>query len=207
MIRVITIGKEYGSGGGPIAGIIARRLGWKLVDDSLVCEIARARRPTRAVLERYGESVDPWTHRILKALWRGGYEGAASRVEDEAFDADAIARLWHEVIQQAAGIGRCVTVGHGGQCLLQHRPDAFHVYVYAPLEERIQRIRDREPLGTDLAAAARERDRKRAAYIKHYFGQDWTNPHLYHLMVCAGIGLEKAASAILCGAGLAEESA
>ena len=206
MVRVITIGREYGSGGGTIAKAVAGRLGWKVVDDPLVAEIARSRKPTRKVLERYEETVDPWTHRILKALWRGGFEGAASRVEEEAFDADAIAALWHEVILQAAEIGQCVTIGRGGQCLLQHRTDAFHVYVYAPMSDRIERLRDREPPGTDLAAAARERDRRRAAYIHHYFGQVWTNPHLYHLMLCSRIGVERATSAIISGAGLSGES-
>jgi cytidylate kinase len=202
MVRVITIGREYGSGGGSVAGILARRLGWKLIDDSVIADIARSIQTSPEVVRKCDETVDPWFHRMTKALWRGGFEGAATRTEAEAHDAEAIAELWHRVIREAADIGSCVSVGRGGQCLLQHRDDAFHVFVYAPLRDRIERLREREPAGTDLAAAARERDRRRAEYIDHYFHQQWTNPHLYHLMTCSSIGLDQAADAVLCAARL-----
>jgi len=207
MVKVITIGREYGSGGAEIAQILGSRLGWRLIDDSLVGEIARTAHSSPRAVARCEESVDPWFHRIMKALWRGGFVGSVASTEGEASDADAIARLWHRVIVEAAQIGNCVSVGRGGQCLLQKNPDAFHVFVYAPMSEKIERLRRREPPGTDLAAAARERDARRAAYIRHYFDQEWWNPHLYHLMICSGIGLERAADAILQAAGLAETKA
>jgi hypothetical protein len=71
------------------------------------------------------------------------------------------------------------------------------------LAERVERLRGREPRGTDLPAAAVERDRRRAAYIRHYFDEEWTDPHLYHLMLCSSMGLERAAELILLAAGLA----
>lgn len=202
MIRVLTISREYGSGGASIAAILSRRLGWRLIDDCLIAQIAQTGKTSAEAVQAHQETVDPWFHRIMKALWRGGFEGAVSSTESEAVDADAIARLWHRVILEAAAIGDCVTVGRGGQCLLQEREDTFHVYVYAPMRERVERLRTREPRGTDLAAAARDRDQRRAAYIRHYFNQDWTNPHLYQLMVCSGIGVEESADTILCAAGL-----
>jgi len=70
------------------------------------------------------------------------------------------------------------------------------------MRERVERLRTREPRGTDLAAAARDRDQRRAAYIRHFFNQEWTNPHLYQLMVCSGIGIEESAETILRAAGL-----
>ncbi len=184
--------------------MLGERLGWRVIDDSLVGEIARASHSSTEAVQNCEESVDPWFHRVLKALWRGGFMGAATRIENEASDADAIAQLWHRVIQEAAAIGECVSVGRGGQCLLQRDPSAFHVYVYAPLKERMARLRDREPAGTDLATAARERDARRAAYIRHYFDQEWRNPHLYQLMICSSIGLERTADTILEAAGLRE---
>ncbi len=202
MVQVITISREYGSGGGPVAEILGRRLGWRLIDDPLITEIARSIQASPEAVRRHEEKVDPWFHRIVKALWRGGFEGAVARAESEALDADGIARLWNHVILEAAEIGRCVVVGRGGQCLLQRHPEAFHVKIYAPMPARIKFLATREPAGTDLAAAARERDRQRAEYIRHYFGADWMNPHLYHLMLCSAIGLERAAETILCAAGL-----
>jgi cytidylate kinase len=203
MVRVITVSREYGSGGGSIARTLGKRLGWRLIDDSLVSKIAERGRATAAEVQSREESVDPWLHRIFKALWRGGFTGVATRAESEACDAESVARLWHAVILEAAEIGDCVVVGRGGQCLLQDRRDTFHVYVYAPLAERMARLRSRLPHGADLAAAAHESDCRRFEYIRHHFGQEWTNPHLYHLMLCSSIGLEQAAETVIRAAGLA----
>ena len=201
-VRTITIGREYGAGGGTIARLLSERLQWKLIDDPLVAEVARSVDASAEEVRTHEECVDPWFHRIVRALWRGGFEGAVARSEGEAWDADAIAKLWGRVITEAAGIGCCVVVGRGGQCLLQHRPDAFHVYLYAPMREKVDRLRSREKAGADLAAAARERDARRSDYIRYHFDQDWRNPHLYNLMLCSSIGVERAADTILCAAGL-----
>jgi len=201
-VRTITIGREYGAGGGTIARLLSERLQWKLIDDPLVAEVARSVDASAEEVRTHEECVDPWFHRIVRALWRGGFEGAVARSEGEAWDADAIAKLWGRVITEAAGIGCCVVVGRGGQCLLQHRPDAFHVYLYAPMREKVDRLRSREKAGADLAAAARERDARRSDYIRYHFDQDWRNPHFYNLMLCSSIGVERAADTILCAAGL-----
>jgi cytidylate kinase len=202
MIQVITISREYGSGGAAIAEILGRRLGWRLIDDPLIAEIARSIHASPEAVRSHEETADPWFQRIARALWRGGYEGAVTRTEAEPLDSDGIARLWNGVIREAAAIGRCVVVGRGGQCLLQGRPDVFHVKIYAPMSLRVRNIESREPPGADPVSAAREHDRRRAEYIRHYFEQDWINPHLYHLMVCASIGPERAARTILYAAGL-----
>jgi cytidylate kinase len=202
MYRAITIGREYGSGGGSLARILSERLGWRLIDDSLVADVAKSARASAEVVRAREETVDPWFHRIVKSLWRGGFEGSLSGAADEAWDAAAIAELWRRVILEAAEIGNVVVVGRGGQCLLQKREDVFHVYVYAPMRDRVKRLRERVPAGADLAEAARERDRQRSAYIRHHFNEEWVNPHLYHVMLCSAIGLERAADMVLCAAGL-----
>lgn len=202
MVRVITIAREYGAGGSGVAQLLADRLHWRIIDDPLIERIADTARTSMEAVRSCDENVDPWFHKLLKALWRGGFEGALARPEADPVDSDSIARLWARVIHEAADAGGCVTVGRGGQCLLHGRRDVFHVYLYAPLEERIERVRDREPRGVDLAAAAAERDRRRSAYIHHYFGAEWRDPHLYNLMLCSAIGLERAADVILMTAGL-----
>ncbi len=202
MIQIITISREYGSGGGQVAKILASRLNWRLIDDTFIAEIARSIQASPEAVRSHEEMVDPWFQRIVRALWRGGFEGAVTRTEVEPLDSDGIARLWNDVIRHAAELGRCVVVGRGGQCLLQDRRDAFHVKIYAPMSLRVRNLQLREPPGADLVTAARCQDRHRAEYIRHYFDQDWMNPHLYHLMLCATMGPEHAAHTILCAAGL-----
>lgn len=202
MFRIITISREYGSGGTSVARRIAERLDWQLVDDPLVEEIARRAKVHPDVARRYDEAVSPWFERLVQSLWRGGFEGSASRVEKLAFDADEMSRLWAQVIREAAQIGRAVIVGRGGQCILRDRNDTFHVSLYAPLEFRVENQRSAVPKQTDIPELARETDRRRAAYIRRYFSEDWKDRLLYHLDVNTSIGFDRATEAILAAAGL-----
>ncbi len=195
-VRAITIGGEYGSGREDIGANVAQRLGWRLVDNCLIEDIAREAHVDPEVARRYDERTDPWFHRLRKALWHGGFEGVVSRTEAD-FDADSVAAFAHAVIEQAADQGSCVIVGRGGQCILQSRDEVFHVFVYAPRHERLARLRRRKPTEPDPEGLMDAWDRRRDTYIRRYFNQDWKNPHLYDLMLCSTIGENAAAAAIL----------
>ncbi len=199
MIRVVTIGGEFGSGREEIGRGLADRLGWKLLDNALIEEIARTAHVDPAVALSYDESTDPWFHRLHKALWHGGYEGVVTTTEAASLDADAVAGFARRVIEEAARQGRCVIVGRGSQCVLQDWSGTFHVFVYAPLDQRIERVRRCSAPGSDPDAQVVSMDRRRQAYIRRYFGQDWTNHHLYDLMICSTTG-EAAAIACILGA-------
>jgi cytidylate kinase len=121
--------------------------------------------------------------------------------ENDVVDADRLAVLGGRVIEEAAKAGRCVIVGRGGQCLLQGRSDVFHVFVYAPREERLRRLRERLGPGAEIELVLEETDRERTAYVRRHFGQSWLDPRLYHLMVNASLGEEAAVSAILAALG------
>jgi cytidylate kinase len=203
MVQNITISREYGSGGAEIARRVAERLGWKLIDSSLIEEIARLAKVTPEMARRYDERVNPWFERLIKAVWRGGFEGSASRVEAGAFDAEEMAQLAMRVIREAAGLGHAVIVGRGGQCILRDRQDTFHVSVHAPLELRVENLRRVFGPEAGTAEQAEETDRRWAAYVRHYFGEDWKDPRLYHLVIDASMGLDCAADAIVKAAGLA----
>ncbi len=202
MIRIITISRQFGSGGGEIADRLAARLGWRLLDQSAVHEIAARARVAPEVAAQYDERVDPWFHRMAKALWQGGYEGTASTIEAMPVDSEAVAALSSAVLLEAASIGDAVFVGRGAQCLLARREDAFHVSIYAPRKLRLANLRGRLPGEMNLEALLEERDRQRAAYVQRYFNRDWTDRRLYHLMVCSSIGIDRTIDTILCAAGL-----
>ncbi|HVX66472.1 MAG TPA: cytidylate kinase-like family protein [Bryobacteraceae bacterium] len=195
-MRVVTVGGEYGAGRAEIAQAVAEGLGWRLLDSCLIEDIARIAHLDPALCRRFDEVNDPWFHRLQKALWQGGFEGEASTTEG-APDADSVAKAAHQVILEAARQGNCVIVGRGGQCVLQQDHNAFHVFVYAPLEERAARVRKREKPHVDVYALIDNWDRRRAAYVRRHFAQDWTNRHLYDLMVCSSMGDAAAARAVL----------
>jgi cytidylate kinase len=195
IIRVITIGGEHGSGRAEIAREAARALGWNLVDNSLIEAIARAAHVDCEVARHYDECVDSWFHRLRKTLWHGGYEGVATTTE-AGFDAETMAILARRVVEEAASQGNCVIVGRGGQCILQDRRDAFHVFVYAPRRHRIERLRREEGAQAHAEELMDACDRRRETYIRRHFGQEWTNPHLYDLMLCSSMGEAAAVAAI-----------
>jgi cytidylate kinase len=195
--RVVTVAREYGSGGAAIATRLAERLGYQLLDRALVERIARLARVDPDLVGKLDEHVDPWARRIGRALWYGGFEAVAVVDENDVVDSDRVAALSARIVEEAATVGGCVIVGRGGQCLLRGRPDAFHVFVYAPRETRLLRLRARLGPGADLERALEDVDRERAAYTRRYFDADRLDPHLYHLMVNAVVGEEAAVSTVL----------
>src|SRR5690348_10088810 len=101
MVRVITIGREFGSGGAEVARLLAGQTGWQLIDRAFIDRVAQLARVTPQEVERCDERIDPWFHRAIKALWHGGYEGSATSTGGEAvaFDSDFMARLAQRVIE------------------------------------------------------------------------------------------------------------
>jgi len=202
MFNVVTISREYGSGGGTLAEMLSRRLGWKLVNQSLVVEVAKRAKVDPEIAARYDECVDPWFHSLVKGLWQGGYEGLATRVDTQMVDSEAMARLAGEIIREAAELGECVIVGRGGQCILRQRHDVFHVSVFGPQQQKIQRMRGRLAPGTDAERFMDETDRRRASYIRRFYGEDWKDRRLYHLVISSALGIETVADTIVCAAAL-----
>ena len=203
MFRVITVAREYGSGGARIAQMLADRLDWKLLDRCLVEKIAQVARVEPKVAEQYDERPDPWVNRLVRALWQGGsMRGLMAGPIPELFGADTMASLSQRLIEEAADIGNCVIVGRASQCILQQRGDAFHVFIYAPRAERLRRVLRRHASHAEAELALDARDQERAALIRRFFNQDWANRHLYDLMISSKLGEEVVLSTILSAMGL-----
>ena len=197
MIRIITIEREFGSGGAAIAQKLSERLGWKLWDQSLTGEIARITKADPAAVERKEERCDPLFFRLMKVFLRGSFERSLPISNLEMLDADRMTELMHNVINEAADAGNCVIVGRGSPYFLRERPDAFHVFVYAPYDEKIRRVRASGKSEREAAELVDTIDRERAAFIKRYFRKEWPNRHLYHMMINSIVGDEAVLEMIL----------
>jgi cytidylate kinase len=198
--RLVTVARECGSGGGSISRLLGERLGWNVLDHSLIADVARIARVDPRTAERYDECVDSWLYRVgRKALWRGAFEGVATPADASIFDAESMAEILVRVVREAGDRGNCVIVGRGGQCILQARDDVFHVYVYAPLDERIRRLQERGGFDEDADAEQyiETTDQRRAECIRRNFHQEWTNCHLYQLMISSSIGEERVVDVII----------
>ncbi len=199
MIRTITVEREYGAGGGAIARKLAERLGWKLWDQALTCEIARVARVDQAVVERMDERCDSLFYRLMKVFMRGSMEQSLSVGGMDHFDADSMVEFMQRVISGAASDGNSVIVGRGAPFLLRGRPDTFHVFVYAPLEEKIRRLRQAGKSEDQAVEEIASVDRQRVVFVRKYFGMEWPTRELYHMMINSTVGDDLVIDAILNG--------
>jgi cytidylate kinase len=197
MIRVITIEREFGSGGADIARHLAERLDWQLWDQKLTDEIARRMDCDSRAVEERAERKDPLYYRLFKAFLRGSFEGTLNAPRLRMVDADCIRQVADQVVTMAAKAGNSVIVGRGSAYFLRDRADVFHVFVYAPFEEKVRRLRKDGRSEKDAAELAETVDRDRAAYIKRYFDIEWPARHFFHLMVNSAMGEEFAVQTIL----------
>lgn len=197
MIRVITVEREFGAGGTAIAQKLAERLGWKLWDQALTTEIARLAQVHPASVERLDERCDSRFYRLMKVFMRGSFERSLPVAGLDHFDADSMMAFMHRLIEGAAAEGNCVIVGRGAPYVLRERQDAFHVFVYAPWEEKIRRVRMSGKSEDEAVELVSTIDQERATFIQKYFGKEWPNRHLYHVMINSKIGDDLVVRAIL----------
>jgi len=197
MIKIITVEREYGSGGGEIAKLLADRLGWKLWDQLLTEEIARLVDCPKSIVESHEERNDPLYYRLFKSFMRGSYEGSINAPKLKLVDTECVLRVTRNVVLKVAETGNCVIVGRGSQHFLENRPDTLRVFLYAPAEEKVRRVAARGHSETEARELVETVDRDRSAYIQKYFKVDWPTRSLYHLMLNTSIGEVRAVDAIV----------
>jgi cytidylate kinase len=196
--RVLTVNREFGSGGGRIAQTIANWLGWKLLDRDIIDAIAYAAHVDHKVVQHYDEHVDSWLRRLNQQAMRSAALAAGLELGDNAvFDAEENVKVSQKIIEEAWIEGNCVIVGRGSQSVLQSKPDVFHAFVYAPHREKIERLKTRLEKNVNIEQRMRTVDAERAKYLQEFFGKNWANPHLYHLMISSQTDEDQTARAIV----------
>jgi cytidylate kinase len=196
-VKIITLEREYGSGGSLIARTLAERLGWKLWDEEITAEIARAANIDHREAQRCDERVDPFLYRLFKVYARGSYERTLGIGGSQVFDTDCMVEMLQKVIDDVASRGMCVIVGRGSPYFLRNRPDAFHVFIYASDEEKVRRIKSIGKTEKEAQQLVAEVDRDRADFIRHYFGKQWPHRPLYNIMINSKFGDEFVIESIL----------
>jgi cytidylate kinase len=150
------------------------------------------------VVRHYDEHIDSWLSRINQQAMRSAALAAGIELgEHTVFDAEEMVKISRKIIEEAYTEGNCVIVGRGSQCILQHKPDVYHVFIYAPYLDRLERLRDRLDKGVHAEQRIRIVDEERAKYLQQYYGKAWNNPHLYDLMISSRTDEEWSARAIL----------
>jgi len=201
---IITVSRMFGSGGSDVAARVARSLGWALLDNAVVDAVAQRLGLSIAEVSERDERVPSLVERIAESMRMATPEFGVP-VADVTLTETAETRIvdvTKRVMEEAVTQGNAVLVGRGAQALLADRPDALHVFCYAPKSFLVQyAIAHR---GVDPAHADQEvdkRNRQREQYVKRHFGRDWRALDNYHLCVDTGrLGIEPAADLVIAAA-------
>jgi len=198
---VITVTRQYASGGSDVARLVAAQLEWDVIDNEFVDAVARrAGLPADEVAQRE-ERAPGLLERLARTLAVASPElfVASATVPTVEQDEATIVQVTERVIAEAAAHGRIVLVGRGAQAVLAQRPDALHVYVVAPKSWRVRLAVER--LGVAEADADRmvdETDRQRDQYVKTYYGRQRQDISNYDLIVnTARVGIDGAAALVV----------
>jgi cytidylate kinase len=212
-MAVVTISRQYASGGDEIAVRVCERLEYQYFDKALMAEVASEIGLSGDQIVDFSEDdyhVRGFLRRLLGRR-RSSPPGTQSPTSEttrpvtvEQLDEESSIRMVRATIEAAYEQGDVVIVGRGGQAILQGKPGVLHVRVEAPLEQRVNRVRYKEMQGLVAELQLRsaqervaERDRAAAAYLRRFYGIDWADPSLYHLVVdTAKWGIESVACLI-----------
>lgn len=181
MSFVITIGRQYGSGGRFIAQKLAEQLGINFYDNDLLTKVAEETGMSKAVLDNYDEKRDSFFAGIVPSSF-----GADMSLGQKVFLAQ------FEVIRHLAERESCIIVGRCADYVLREFPNVVNVFVTAPMEKRIERVE--KYYGVDPRKSRDiivKMDKKRSNYYNFYSDKKWDRADSYNLTIDSSIGIEE----------------
>jgi cytidylate kinase len=198
-MAIVTVSRQYGSGGSEVAERVARALGWTLYDNAVVEEVAQRLRMTPAEVSAREERIPSLVERMASAMALGVPE-VMPMVGDLAAQPseERMVMMTRRVIEDSVRAGPVVLVGRGAQCMLASRADALHVFCYAPFEELVRyAVEVLHVPFNEVAKKVTEMNHQREEYVKRHFKRDWRDLANYDLCVnTARLGLDGAAELV-----------
>lgn len=186
--RVITISREFGSGGRTIGKMVAEKLRIPCYDAELIQKIAEESGYAADYIREEGEAASSgW----LSAMFTDRSMGLTNQ--------DKIWNIQSRVIEELAEKGPCVIVWRCADYILREKANCLNVFIHASMEKRAQRIvqeygeREESP-----EQRLRDKDKRRAAYHRFYTDMKWGHSQNYHICLDSGtLGIDKCAELIV----------
>ncbi len=177
MKTIITIGREFGSGGHEIGFRLAEELGIPFYDKLLVSMVAEEGEFAQKYLEEMDEKVN--IHIAPFLATRSNYSVYNQPVSDKIFFRQA------EIIRKLADEGACVIVGRCADYILEKHPDLLRVFLFGELKDRVARkeAMNLEIEESDMTKHVQNTDKKRSRYYRHYTGKVWGDRDNYDLCI------------------------
>lgn len=192
---LISIGRQLGSGGCEIAGLLAKEFGCKYYDRELINLAAERIGFNPKVFERNDE-----VHGPLRTLL-GSYTARIGRLApfyDNAISQENLFRIQSEAMWKAAEAGPCVFVGRCADYVLRKKPMLFSVFITASEEERIKTVATRMSCDNDTARKyIARKEAQRAQYYNYYTSKQWGAANSYDLCINASLLGKEATAALI----------
>ncbi len=209
-MAVVTLSRQIGSGGDEIAVRVRELLGYRYFDKQIMIEAAAEAGLCQEEIVDFSEErykVQDFLSRLFRSgprpvkevLTRTPFHQTIDTLNARGLDEQQCAALVRHTILKAYETGSIVIVGRGGQAILRDKPGVLHARVIAPLDQRIQRLREQGMVGiADIKACIAQKDRATAEYLKRFYDVEWNDPTLYHLILNTGlIDLDTAARIVV----------
>ena len=192
--KIITISREFGSGGRTIGRMVAEKLGYAFYDKELVDHVALESGFAPQYIEEHGE------HSPSKSMFSYAFaHQTVPGVMNGLSTADFLWNVQCSVILQLADKEPCVIVGRNADYILKDREDCLHVFVHADKEFRADRIvrlygeSEKSPM-----SRLHEKDKRRQVNYRHYTGRDWGDSHNYDICLDSSkLGIEQCVDIIV----------
>lgn len=195
--NIITITRQFGSGGHDIGEALAKKLGIPFYDKELISIAAKESGICPEVFEAVDEKA---TNSLLYSLSVGLYSfGSGFTNTGELPVNDRLYILQHKIIKELAEKENFVVVGRCADYILKDKVNVVKVFIYADLETRINRAIERNDIESDRAKqAVIKADKNRANYYSFYSGKKWGQPENYDLCInSTDLSTEQAVDLIL----------
>jgi len=189
---VITVGRQYGSGGREIGRRLAERLGIAYYDKELITQAAKASGMSEKLFENLDERA---TNSLLYSLVMGTYSGVANRItnlSDLSLN-DKLYQFQNKVIREGAEKGSCLFVGRCADYVLREHPRLRSVFIHADMESRKQRVVEEYGQARQgVEQMLMQADKKRANYYDYYTDRRWGDARNYDLCVSSSrLGIDR----------------
>lgn len=192
---IITIGRQYGSGGHEIARELSELMGIKMYDKELIELSAIESGISEEVLHMYDEHP---TNSLLYSMSLGvnPFSASVSGLHYEPMG-DRVFKAQAEIIRNIADKESCIFVGRCANSILKDRKNVLSVFIHADIEQRITRICEYENISRAKAAdIIKKADKRRAGYCSHFTDFKWGVASNYDLCINSSIGFDNAAQLI-----------
>ena len=177
---VITVGRQYGSGGREIGTMLAERLSIAYYDDLLLKKAAQE----SGLCEELFHSFDERPKSFLYSIALDPYSFSMNHITPKGSIEQQVYLATYDTIKKLAEEGSCVLIGRCADYALKDRDDVVNIFITAPLESRIERVARRNNISPEEAKERiRKTDKSRASYYNYYSSKEWGDAKSYDLCI------------------------